>query len=369
MVASADQLARVCDLLMDAPVVGVDTEFERTRTFYARPALVQLSDGTTSWLVDPLALADLAPLGRLLGSARTTKVLHACGEDLEVLERLTGARPTPLLDTQVAAAFAGFGASLGYRALVERLLGVALPDDQARSDWLRRPLVPRQLEYAAGDTVHLVPLHDRLQARLAELDRATWCAEDCARIARTAGSAPEPEHYHLRLRRATDLDPRSRFVLQRLCAWRELEARRRDVARKFVADDASLVEIARRAPDTLEALAGVESLHPRQRSRYGRELLGIAAAAREVPGAQLPAAPLRLDEGVAARAVRKVREVVRRRARAMDLPPEVLAPRRVIEALVERRASGSTELPDELSGWRRPVVVESLAPVLDALFA
>jgi ribonuclease D len=367
LVDDAGGLAAICASLAGTPVVGVDTEFERTRTFYARPALIQLSDGTRTWLVDPLAVGNLDALGTLLAAPDTVKVLHACSEDLEVLERSAGARPRPLFDTQIAAAFAGHGFSLGYRALVQDLLGIELDKGESRSDWLRRPLSVRQLEYAARDTVHLVPMYRLLHDSLELLGRSAWSTEECDRLLDEGGRAPPPESYYRRVRQARELDRRQLAALRELCAWRERTARDLDVARKHVADDAMLTEIARRAPRTRVELDDIQGVPRRLRERFGETVLGLIDAVLELPDARLPEPLSTIDPREASRATKHLRKLVRERADSLGMPPELLLQRRLAELLLEHVTGAlSSDLPRELVGWRRAVIVDEALEVLAA---
>ena len=150
-IAQDDDLAQLCARLRQQAAIAVDTEFMRTDTFYPIAGLIQLGDGKTSYLIDPLAITDVAPLRELMLDEQVVKVLHACSEDLEVFECLLQVVPAPIFDTQIGAAFAGLGFSMGYANLVKTLLHTEIPKDETRSDWLQRPLSASQLKYAALD--------------------------------------------------------------------------------------------------------------------------------------------------------------------------------------------------------------------------
>ncbi|HEY4597347.1 MAG TPA: ribonuclease D, partial [Thermoanaerobaculia bacterium] len=174
-------LAAAAERWAAAPVLGLDTEFVRTNTFYHRLGLIQVTDGATSWLVDPLAARDLSPLAAVFRSPGV-KVLHSASEDIEVFYRALGVLPEPLFDTQIAGALAGAGAFLSYQKLVAAYLGVELAKEETRTDWLARPLSPGQLAYAAEDVAYLVPLYERLTADLQALGRLDWALEDSAAL-------------------------------------------------------------------------------------------------------------------------------------------------------------------------------------------
>ena len=160
LITDTPALADFCDT--DASVLALDTEFIRTRTFYAKPGLYQLFDGQQTVLIDPVTVPDLSPLWQLLQDPTRICVLHAGGEDLELLQHQSGAMPGHTHDTQLAAAFLGLGAQLGFAPLVETLLGVHLDKAHARTDWLARPLSSAQLSYAADDVIYLYPVYQQL---------------------------------------------------------------------------------------------------------------------------------------------------------------------------------------------------------------
>lgn len=346
----------MCRQWRDAPVLAFDTEFERTSTYYPRPALLQVLAAGHLALVDVVALQDLTPLLELLGERSTTKVVHAGSEDMELLARLRAPVPAPLFDTQVAAGFAGVGYSLGYAALVKVLLDIDMPKDQTRSNWLARPLSPEQLAYAAQDVACLPALHERLTAKLREQGRLEWVAEDCARIAEAAGHTTELSLAWQRIRAARSLSGRAHAVFRGLAAWREDEARKRDRPRNHVLHDSVLIEIAQRLPGNRHELATLEGVSSREATRSGERICSIIADAEQTEE-DLPSP---LGTRAAGDVLKKLKAEVRRRAAAMDIEPGLLAPNRMQEAVLANVAAGRHELPVELRGWRREPIGEVL---------
>lgn len=343
--------------------LAVDTEFVRERTFFPRLGLVQLSDGGAVTLVDPLAVADLAPLLGALAASGPVKVLHSASEDLEVLYRAYGIVPEPLFDTQIAAALAGLGTSLGYQKLVAAVFGVELPKGETRTDWLARPLSPAQLAYAAEDVAYLPALYERLSAELDRLGRLAWAREDSAALAASLARLDEdPEFAYLRRKGAGRLSRRQLAVLRALAAWREREARRRDLPRSFVLKEDLLLALATRRPKTPRELARLSSFDPRQAARDGAVWLELIREAEALPEEDLPPEPARLPITAGFRELETaLRAVVARRAAELGLPGEVLAPRRTLDAILKSAATDSEpRLPRELAGWRREVVGEDL---------
>lgn len=357
------ELERACRRWMARDAIALDTEFERTRTYYSRPALVQIFDGERVTLIDPLAADDFTPLAGLLRCPDVVKVMHAAEGDIEILEQLTGAVPEPVFDTQIAAAFAGHGYSLGYRKLVEILLGEELAKGETRSDWLRRPLSDAQVNYAALDVVHLLPMYTMLTQTLADLGRDAWLREEIARVQKRREADRDPRRAYLRIRATRRLDGIGRSALRELAAWRELEARERDLPRRTLLADDALLAIAAALPSDAGELAAIQELPVKAASRYADALLPIIAAARIA----CDEPPPQIQTGVERRLtplLRKLKELVRERAENLAMPAPLLAQTRTLEALVQAAAAGDTGLPEELGGWREAVIGR---PLLDAL--
>jgi ribonuclease D len=355
-------LTAACGACASQPAVGLDTEFERSRTYYPRPALLQLTDGNETWLIDPLAVPDLAALRDLITQQAPVVVMHGALEDLEVLAVATGRQPRTLFDTQLAAGLAGLPPGLGYHTLVQELLGIEVHKDQTRSDWLRRPLSEAQRRYAAADVAHLLVLWQRLSERLRNQGRLPWLDEDtarlCARAARDEGSRRDFE----RLAGRAGDDDHARGRLQFLCDWREQTARRHDRPRRHVANDELLVALALAPPTDRVALEALPQWSDRRARRHvgAPAVLGALAAAANAP----PAPPPMPDLGPHRGTLDSMRRVVAERARALRLQPSVLASRRLLEkALVEVRSHGRG-LPEELRGWRAEYLE---TPLMDCL--
>ncbi|OHE87378.1 MAG: ribonuclease D, partial [Lysobacterales bacterium RIFOXYD1_FULL_69_11] len=229
--------------------IGLDTEFIRERTYWPQLALVQIAietgDGLDILLVDPLVPGMTEALATLLADTRILKVMHSPSEDLVAFKHACNTVPRPLFDTQLAAALAGIAGGMGYQRLVESMTGVALAKGETRSDWMRRPLSPSQLEYAADDVRHLFELHDALDADLNRLGRRAWLAEDAERTLANADSDDVERWPHLSLRSAQFLDLGAQRRLVRLLRWRDRYARDNDRPRTWILDNELATAIAR----------------------------------------------------------------------------------------------------------------------------
>ncbi len=366
LVESAGELRRWCERWRRAPALGVDTEFVRERTFFPALGLLQVSDGTENVLVDPLSVEDLGPLWEVLSDPGIDKVLHSCSEDLEVFFHRFGDVPRPIFDTQTASAFAGLGYSLGYRALVARVLDVDLPKDHTRSNWLRRPLSDGQKRYAALDVAHLLPLHRWLRDRLDSLGRTAWLSEDLERLADTGRFAADPEGLYRKLSRSGTLSRRQLAVLRALCGWREHEARRRDLPRNFVLHQTCLTRLAAALPRRHADLSRISQLRPEEIRRHGHALVRLVRQALELPESELPEKPGRpADLSPHRGEIAELRRVVAETAAELQVPAELLASKKTLEALVRRHLTGrQPSLPRALRGWRREVVGARLLAAL-----
>lgn len=353
-VASDASLEEFAAAWSAAPLLALDTEFQRETTFYPIPGLVQIGDADRQYLLDPLAIGEWEPLRRALRNS-APKVLHACSEDLEIFAQLTGDIPQPLFDTQVGAALAGFGFSLSYQALLKNCLDIEVGKEHTRSDWLRRPLSDEQCHYAALDVAYLPAVYARIAERLDALDRFAWWEEEGRRTVAASREQIAPENYYLKLSGAWRLRGPQVAALRQLCHWRETEARARNVPRGRIVKDAQCIDIARLLPNSLAELAAVPELHPQQVRLEGETILDLIAQARRMPAAECPPslpAPLPREAG---EHLKRLRRLVESRAAELDVPAEILARKRDCETLLR-----SGELPAALQGWRYSIIGEPL---------
>lgn len=357
-------LAKQCAVWRQLPFVAVDTEFVRVDTFYPQAGLVQVGDGRDAWLIDPLAIGDWRPLAALLEDRAVVKVLHSCSEDLEVLQRLTGSVPQPLFDTQLAAAYLNLGFSMGYSRLVKEVLGIELPKGETRSDWLQRPLSELQVSYAAEDAVHLAEVYLALSERLSEEKRA-WVLEDGAELAANLKREVPPEELYREAKLAWKLSRQQLAVLRALCAWREREARRRDLPRNRILRETSLWPLARFQPDNLASLGRIEDMHPRSVRQDGETLLRLIREAAATPPESWPEAvpePLPLE---ASSLLKKLRRIGQAEAERLQIAPELVLRKKSLEALLKSGyPNGPYQLPDSLRGWRRQRMGQALLDCL-----
>lgn len=344
------------------PVVGLDTEFMRERTYYARLCLIQLGTAEFSAIIDPLVIDDLTPLCELLADPAVVKIFHAGGQDLEIFFRACNVATAPLFDTQVAATLAGFPQQVGYGALVSEVLGTKLDKGDSFTDWAKRPLTDTQVEYALNDVRYLPGLYDELTRQLNEGGRMAWLAKDFARMEDPATYNVVPEDQWRRVKRVSVLNRRQLGVAREVAAWREREAMRRDQPKRWVLGDESIIEIARRMPETPEALLSIRGVSEKVGRQAAAGLVAAVAAALVVPDEDLPVLEKRRrPAGDVDAAVDLMVAVVRRRAKERGVAMPLLASRDDLERL----AGGDRDGSPLLEGWRAEMVGNELVALLE----
>src|SRR5690554_4543711 len=356
-VDTPDALTELCQRWHGQAAIAVDTEFMRSDTFYPIAGLIQVGDGAGCYLIDPLAFDDLTPFTELMLDTQVTKVLHACSEDLEVFNTLLGVVPGPIFDTQIGAAFAGCGFSLGYAALAHDLLGVEIPKGETRSDWLQRPLSVAQLKYAALDVAHMLIVYGRLLQQLKTTDRLQWVEDDCAELVHHARQPEDFQRAYLKVGLAWKLRVQELAILRALCVWREVEARARDIPRNRLLKESALWEMARKRPKDIVQLQRISDIPQRTLQHDSQALLQLIHEAANTDPSTWPQRlnpPLAQSEGPLLKALKAY---VREQAGHLELPPEVLVRKKEYEALVRSGMNGGTyTLPERLLGWRRTLI-------------
>jgi len=289
LVTSNEELAAACERFAGAPYIAIDTEFMRDTTYWPRLCLVQAAIPGHAVAIDPLAPGlDLKPFLEILTRPDCIKVFHAARQDIEIFYHMAGVIPAPLFDTQVAAMVCGFGDAAAYETLVRELVHVQVDKSSRFTDWARRPLTDRQIDYALSDVIHLCRVYESLTRQLEKSGRSAWLEEELGvlRAPETYDLKPEDSWRRLKLRSG---NRRFTAVLMEVAAWRERLAQERDVPRSRVLKDDALFEIAAQAPATsgdLEALRGV----PRgfAGSRAAATLIDAVKAGLALPASAVP---------------------------------------------------------------------------------
>jgi ribonuclease D len=354
-ITTTDNLAEVCGRLKRHPFVTVDTEFLRESTYYPKLCVAQIASTDEAVVIDALADGlDLEPLFKLMADESVIKVFHAARQDIEICWHAAGLIPCPLVDTQVAAMVLGYGDSIAYDQLVQRITGDNLDKSLRFTDWTRRPLSEAQIAYAISDVTHLRDVYVKLQADLDKRGRTDWMREEMRVLTSPDTYRMEPEHAWQRLQTRVR-KPKELAVLIEVAAWREREAQTRDVPRGRVLKDDVVGDIAVQAPMTIERLGNLRSL-PKgfERSKWGEAIIeavkrGLARDVKTLPRIDRPkGAP----NGQATVELLKV--LLRMTAERHGVAAKVIA---TMDDLDRIAADDDADVP-ALSGWRRELFGE-----------
>ncbi|MEP6888114.1 MAG: ribonuclease D [Nitrospirales bacterium] len=365
-ITDRQSLRSFVDRLRDQKRIALDTEFVGEDSFVPRLELIQVAAGDLSAAIDFPAVGSLDDFGSLLADPAIEKIVHAGRQDLELFYAHTGHVPTPIFDTQVAAAMVGYGPQIAYAQLVQRVVGVKLTKAHTFTNWSQRPLTKEQLAYALDDVHYLLSVHTHLQERLEALGRTAWVEEEFVRLgSKLTDGSREPRHRYQRIRGWENLKPRCAAVLRELVAWREEEAKRRDVPRGRVIRDEVLLEMARHIPMKLTALKGMRGLHGSEVERNGEALITVIERGLAVPESEWPEAPKsKRPEPEAAGQVDLLQAVLKAIALKEEIAPTLLAGASDLQELVDAKHDREKlDLPI-LHGWRRTLAGETLLDVL-----
>ena len=369
-VTQPDSLAELIAAVRREPRIAMDTEAASFHRYRDRIYLIQISTANRTALIDPLAVADLSPVGSVLADPGIEKTFHDADYDLRVLDRDYGFRAVRLFDTRIAAQLAGEPA-IGLAALLEKYAGVKLAKEHQKADWSLRPLPPPMLAYAAEDTRHLLALRDALERRLRELGRFDWATEEFARLEslRWTGVAEGDTDGYLRVKGAKGLPVRSLAAFRELHRWRETIAERDDKAPFRVIGNDALLAVSRALPATGAALTGLKELPASLARRHRDALLEAVARARALPESELPrlerSARLPKDPNFDAR-VERLKAVRNRVAAELKIDPGVLCGRTTLEAVARAAPKDRAGLAQvgELRRWQATVLGDALLEAL-----
>ncbi|HEY0270340.1 MAG TPA: ribonuclease D [Sphingomonas sp.] len=352
LVTDSRTLADLCARLAKSPYVAIDTEFMRENSYWPELCLIQIADANEAAAIDPMAPdLDMRPLLDLMvANDEVLKIFHAGGQDLEIVFNLTGKTPFPLFDTQIAAMALGMGEQVGYQNLVESWTGVKLDKGARFTDWARRPLDKRQIDYAIGDVTYLVQIFPRLLEKLKRTGRGGWLDQEMERLGNPASYRNDPDTAWQRVK-VPSRKPEVLGRLKALAAWRELEAQGKDLPRGRIMKDETLADVASHPPREQRDLAKVRGLSASWATNdIGARLMAALAAARPLPDDEMPARDdrkpgLGKDGALVADLLKLLLKI---RAKESDVAPRLIARSDDLEAL----AAGRREGLSILTGWR-----------------
>lgn len=336
--------------------IGLDTEFIRERTYWPRLALVQIALNDAILLVDPLIPGMSQALRPWLSSPHLLKIMHSASEDLVALQHACGVLPSPVFDTQIGAALAGWRSGLGYQKLVASITGQQLDKQETRSNWCHRPLSKTQAQYAADDVRYLLTIHRHLSAQLLQQQRLSWVQEDCQRLLDHAIETNAERWHHLSIRTTQHLDPPSQYRLLRLLRWREQAAKASDRPRNWLLETQLATRLARHPPESLASLDQLLSAT----ARGPRKMTKAIWHALITPLPDEQNAPILAVSKDANKALLdRLRQVVGQVSRELQLTDSVLASRRQLEEFLHQQ-----RWPPSLGQWRRTLLEEQFMSIL-----
>jgi len=357
MIENEEDLGKLCEQLKGSAWLAIDTEFERTSTYYPELCLVQVANEDIAAIIDPLAVINLDQFFEILYDKSIIKVFHSVHQDLEIFFNLKGAVPTPIFDTQIAAPLLGYAEQIGYAKLVQQVSGIELGKAFTRSDWKQRPLKQEQLEYAINDVIYLGEIYAQFVEKLEKLNRLAWLEKDFSELANPERYQPNPEHVWKKIRAAKKLKGEKLAVLQKLAAWREVMAREKNRPRSWLIRDEAIVDMAQLLPEDINALSRIKGLQERFLKNHGEVLLGVIQNAKNMPPQPLAKTTQqdKLTEHQAA-VVDALSAIVRLQAQIHELNPAALASKKELQAFVQNQDESVL-----LSGWRKPLVGDALS--------
>lgn len=365
MVADAPALEALCARITAAPRVGLDTEFHNERSYTPHLMVVQLAFEDGVAIVDPLAFKDLHPLAAAL--ARATIVGHALGSDLRILIDQFDILPVAAFDTQVAAAFCGFGFSASLADLVHEFAGVSLRKSQTVSDWSHRPLSPKQIDYLVDDVRYLFALEDGLRARLEQRGRLAWALQESRLLVDRDRYRPDPRRLYLRIPGNARMTRRELGILNELAILRDRVARERNVPLKFVIPDDVMAGLVHVRPRTTDDLSQLRRLDAGVRRQLGPSIVETIKRGEAIPEDALPQRAPRPLSTQREALVSLMAVVVNAVAAANDVPTALLLSRAVLERVARELPQSIEELRAtlDLAPWRDQLVLEPLWEMLN----
>jgi len=359
LIETTKNLREFCKTVEKHDWFALDTEFLREKTYYSKLCLVQIQAGDHRACIDPIKIEDLSPLYDLLNNPNITKVLHAAHQDLEIFNQLTGHVPAPVFDTQIAAAVLGLGDHMGYARLVEAMLNVTLAKTQTRTDWSKRPLNNKQLDYAIDDVRYLAQIYPMMLEQLTRKNRLHWLDKDFKRTV-------DPQTYAIKARerwkkvRGNQVLKRPQLaVLRELAAWREDLAEKTNRPRKWILSDDILLDLARQQPTSKAAFSEIRGLSPERVAKNHERWTKLIKKGQATPENELPELPRSKKPTPTQNTLIDLLMIVLQiKAKELGITPAAIAGRKQIATMIQ---SGQTSLSDD---WRGAIVNELFEQII-----
>ena len=364
VVEDPEALTALCTRIAAVDRVALDTEFHNERSYAARLMVVQLVVGDEVAIVDPLRVKDLNELATALEDK--TIVGHALQSDLKIFADRFDRMPARAFDTQLAAAFCGYGMSISLADLVHDLVGIRLRKSQTVSDWSTRPLSEQQIDYLVDDVRHLIPMQDQLTERLEKSGRLPWFESDARSLVDITRYRTDPERLYLRVPGAMRMNRRELGILREVAQLRDTLARERDVPLKYIIPDDVMAGIVSLRPTSRDDLAQLRRLEAGARKAYGDRIVAAVAAGGALPDDELPRKPPRTPGGDREAVVSCLAVLANAIATENDLPPGLVVTRSALERVARELPASAEALAATLDAgdWRARLVAEPLFALL-----
>ena len=354
------KLERLCESIKDAPLLILDTEFIREKTYRAKLCLLQIATDDVVACVDPIALSDISSLMDIINDENKLKILHAARQDYEIFYDLTNQLPQPLFDSQLAASLLGYGEQVGYGSLVQKVLGVQLDKAHTRTDWSKRPLSDAQIRYASDDVVYLRQLYPILKEKLIEQGRENWLDEEFDALCQPELFVTRPEDSWTRVKGINRLRPRQLAAAKNISEWREQVAIKKDRPRRWILSDDILLAAAQLLAKNTSQLESIANIKKAVIDNSGQIILDCINKALALSESELPstAKPKRLtaDQEIVADLLLTQLKLI---SNEQNISPANIANRKMIEKLI----MGDTDIA-LLRGWRNQLAGKKLQSLL-----
>lgn len=356
MISTEQEFSSLIDRALHTDAVGIDTEFIWERTYYPILGLIQIAlSDEDCHLIDPLALEDLTPLGRLLGDFKVVKILHDAPQDLIILSRVTGVIPQNIFDTRVAAGFSGLSSTTSLMRLMQDLLDIDLPKTETRTNWLKRPLDHAQIDYALDDVRYLRALRVLLLTRIIDPQVKSWLDEELQSLSMPELYDPfDDQTRYLRIKGSGSLDRRGLAILQDLASLREQEARSLDRPRGHIFTDRSLLAISREKPTSLTQLSESAALSSKKMKRYADTIVAYVNSAMALEENVLPQSNRRIRLTAKEKSLYdRMMNYLEKTCSERGIDPQLIGNGSELKRLIKSRGPGANSLPAKFKeGWR-----------------
>lgn len=367
-ISAQTDLEDFCSKLSRNDFICVDTEFQRETTYWPKLCLIQAASTNVEGIIDPLAPnINLSPLFRLLSDTSIVKVFHAARQDMEIFQLMTTRLPKPIFDTQIAAMALGLGDSIGYNKLIKKVLDIVIDKSSQYTDWTKRPLNQKQLNYALGDVTHLRDAYLKMVSELKEKQRENWVTEEMAILENpsTYDSSPKLAWKRMRIRKS---GKEYLAILAALCEWREERAQKLDKPRQYILRDNLIYDIAERKPSNLESLAGLRGISQRFPAHQLKKVAEVVASAIASPSKyiqEMPAQNLSSSDSIESSS-QLLTVLLKHVSKKYDVVPRLIADASAIDQIAHGNQSDNHPV---FSGWRNEVFGQTARDLLSGKIA